>query len=178
MRRNLTRTMINPEYSPLVGLKKHFFVESLLLRIRLSTGKKIVAKFEFLPSKSLSKFSMDFSEPCMIVFFIIGIIFFCILPTVYVICCKNDESSVDSVDSMDSPPQTAAPIQVPFQQSNTPPPMHPPTMKSYKGPSTNVPPLPTYTSNPPPPIAGTNQFCSNPPPDLPPPPPYAGSTWN
>ena len=131
MRRNLTRTMITTEYSPLVGLKKHFFVESLLLRIRLSTGKKIVAKLEFLPSKSLSKFSMDFSEPCMIVpvYFIIGIVFFGVVSIMCKSCSENDESSDDSL-SMDSPLETAAPMQVPFQQSNTPPTMHPPTMQS------------------------------------------------
>ena len=132
---------------------------------------------------------------------IVHIIFVIVFFFAGVILCRicNNESSVDSL-SIDSPPetnrgerrsrapsrersrgnrvgtgnQTAVPMQVPFQQSNTPPPMHPPTMQSYQGPSTNVPPLPT--SNPPPPIAGTNQFC--PPPDLPPPPPYAGSTWN
>ena len=119
----------------------------------------------------------------VIVYVIIGIVSFGILYNiVWHVCSENDESSVDS---MDSPAETAAPMQVPFQQSNTPPPMHLPTMQSYQQtchqgccPSPNVPPPPTYTSNPPPLIAGTNQFCSNRPTDLPLPPPYAGSTWN
>ena len=133
MRRNLTITMVTltPRW---FGLNKHFFVESLLLRIRLSTGKKIVAKFEFLPSKSLSKFSMDFSEPCMIVWPIIliaGILLFVALCKTFGNFCHRFLRFIDS-SSMDSSPETAAPTQVPFQQSNTP--KHPPTMQSYQGP--------------------------------------------
>ena len=99
---------------------------------------------------------------------ILGIVFILCMVWSMLLVFQDGESS-DHSTAMDSLPETAAPMQVPFQQSNTP--MHQPIMQS-------VPPLPTYISNPPPLIAGTNQFCSNTPPDLPPPPPYAGSTWN
>ena len=78
---------------------------------------------------------------------------------------------------MDSPPQTAAPMQVPFQQSNTRRHMHQTTMQSYQGPSTNSNDdesnLPWYYRPPP-----TQAETKPPPPDLPPPPSYAESTWN
>ena len=80
---------------------------------------------------------------------------------------------------MDSPPsETAEPMQVTIsasyqlQQSNTPPLMHPPTMQSFQGPSTNSN-LPWYDRPPP-----TQAETKPPPPDLPPPPSYAESTWN
>ena len=156
----------------LVGLKKHFFVESLLLRIRLSTGKKLSPNSNFCLQNRFQKFSMDFSEPCMTVYvFIPMVIVGCAYKCITYACCENDESSVDS-SSMDSPPETAAPMQVPFQQSNTRRHMHQTTMQSYQDQSTNSN-LPWYYRPPP-----TQAETKPPPPDLPPPPTYAESTWN
>ena len=57
-RRNLTITMV----WSLVGLKKFFFVKSLLLRIRLSTGKTLSPNSNFCLRNRFQKFSMDFSD--------------------------------------------------------------------------------------------------------------------